>query len=112
MPPLTRAQAQAIAAEKALQLQERRDKNTKQRREVNKMRARGYKEQYQGCGYKKKLTKEQFKQAVLDGLIPYVVANSGCITTCVKPVQEQINVSECRNYTWKGKLFKNTGKKI
>ena len=75
------------------------------------MRAHRYKEQFQGCGYAKKLAKEQFKQAVLDGHIPYAVADSECTTTYVKPIEQQIKVSECRITNGKVSHLLKTGNK-
>ena len=65
---------------------------------------------FKGAVTIKKLTKEQLRVAVLDGLIPYAVADSGCTTTCVKPLHKQIKVSECGHYKWAGEPFKYTGK--
>ena len=101
-PPITRARSRVLAAERALQVLARKEKRAQQRKTVRLERTRGYNEQFQGCGYKKKLTKEQLKRAVLDGLIPYAVADSGCTTTCVKPLEKQIKVSECGQYKWDG----------
>ena len=89
----------------------RKEKRAQQRRAVRLERTQGYNEQFQGCGYKTKLTKEQLRRAVLDGLIPYAVADSGCTTTCVKPLKKQIKVSECGQYKWDGEPFKHTGNK-
>ena len=108
-PPVTRARTRALAAESALQALARKERSKQQRRSVRVERTRGYKEQFQGCGYNKKLTKEQLRVAVLDGLIPYAVADSGCTTTCVKPLQKQIKVSECGHYKWAGEPFTHTG---
>ena len=84
-PPITRARSRVLAKERALQVLAHKEKRAQQRRAVRLERTQGYNEQFQGCGYNKKLTKEQLRVAVLDGLIPYAVADSGCTTTCVKP---------------------------
>ena len=63
--PTTTARARKPAVEQALQLLARTKNCTQQRREAKTVRARGYKQQYQGCGYNKKLPPEQFEQVVL-----------------------------------------------
>ena len=46
------------------------------------------------------LTLKDLKAATIAGTILTVIADSGASTTCVQPVEEQIQASECGLYTW------------
>ena len=50
---------------------------------------------HKGAGYGRKLTPSQLKQATINGTIPTIIANTGALSTCVIPNDEQLQVSEC-----------------
>ena len=66
---------------------------------------------FQGCGYSKKLTKEQIRKATINRTIPTAVVDSGASSTCVKPAEEQAQESVCGGYKWTGPSYQTTGKK-
>ena len=58
-------------------------------RQLTRLEHAGTKTDIKGAGkYNKKLTAEQSKQTVLGDLIPYTIANSGCTTACIKPLEQ------------------------
>ena len=60
---------------------------------------------YLGTGYgakqvPPKLSAAQLRVATIAGKIPTIVLNSGDLSSCVKPPQEEMQVSECGEYEW------------
>ena len=50
------------------------------------------------------LTLEDLKAVTIARAIPTTIADSGASTTCVQPAEEQMQASECGQYTWDNPL--------
>jgi hypothetical protein len=55
------------------------------------------------------LTDYDLRAATIDGTVPTVIVDSGASSTCVKPADQQMQTSECGEYTWQGPPFTATG---
>jgi hypothetical protein len=55
------------------------------------------------------LTDDDLRAATIDGTVPTVIVDSGASSTCVKPADQQMQTSECGEYTWQGPPFTATG---
>ena len=60
-------------------------------------------------GYGAKLNTKQLQQATIAADIPSLIVDSGASSTRVKPPAEEMQTSECGEYTWK-EPFTPTGK--
>ena len=57
-----------------------------------------------GAGYGATLSTKQLRQATIAGNIPSIILDSGASSTCVKPPAEEMQTSECCEYTWNAPL--------
>ena len=57
-----------------------------------------------------RLSREELRRATIEGTIRTTIAYSGASTTCLQPIEEQAQESECGKYRW-DPPFISTGKK-
>ena len=55
-----------------------------------------------GLGKANMLTMKDFKATTIARTIQSTIADSGASKTCVQPTEEQMQASECGQYTWDG----------
>ena len=56
------------------------------------------------------LSREELRRATIEGTIPTAISDSGAFTTCLQPIEEQAQESECGRYKW-DPPFISTGEK-